>query len=101
MKQLALIDIVGERFENDRCWAIVAHFDPISETFTFQGYDKELKDPCAWFRKDVLEFGVEFVPTDAERRMIAEAKLTNQVREHAERLQSAMTQWLNAGSIGR
>ncbi len=103
MKQLALLDVVGQRFENDRCWAVVTRFDPISESFLFDGYNKELKDPCFWGRgmDGLLEFGVEVVPTDAERKMIEEAKLTNQVRENAERLQKAMTAWLNAGSVGR
>lgn len=101
MKQLALTDIIGRRFENEGHWGVVTHFDPISETFTFDGYNKEVNDPCVWWRTDLREYDIDFVPTEAERKMITEAKLTNQVRENAERLQKAMTDWLNAGSVGR
>lgn len=101
MIEMSLTEVIGHRFETEYCYATVTRFDPISETYMLDGYNKELKDPCVWSRKDLSEFGVEVVFSDAEKKMIEETKLTNQVRKDATRLQAAMTAWLNAGSVGR
>lgn len=101
MRKLSIAEIVGKRFENDRCYANVTSFDPISEMFFFGGFDKEIRDPCTWTKNNLYEFDVEVVYTPEEKKMVEDSKLTKQIAVKAQELQGLINKWLNSGPIGR
>lgn len=101
MKKLNLSEIIGNKFENEVCSAVVTRFDPVAEVFFLDGWDKKHKDHIVFYSGNLLEFGVEVAYTDQEKEMIQKAKLTHVVREKSEELEEAMTAWLNSPPSGR
>ena len=71
-------------------------YDPYNECCTWDGYNAKLRDPCMGIipLKQLRAVGVDIVPTEEERVMIEQGRLTIQVEEKAKALREVLDNWL-------